>query len=215
LIRSQITTKKLTTPNSDQFRPVLQTIIGSKASASDILSAVNPSSPLHWLSIILLLDQIPRNCYRGDESKVVFGYFDPLAEEIALQALDQGIPTQLPYFKYRLAYRTWFHMPLMHSESLAAHEQAIKMHEDTAREMNDLLAMDPSTLGEEDKKCHSALKKKLNELQAFLSQTFDYEKRHKVIIERFGRYPHRNQALGRVSTPEETEYLENGGETFG
>ena len=34
-----------------------------------------------------------------------------------------------------------------------------------------------------------------------------FEKKHKVIIDRFGRYPHRNTILGRVSTPEETEFL--------
>lgn len=33
-----------------------------------------------------------------------------------------------------------------------------------------------------------------------------FEKKHKVIIDRFGRYPHRNAILGRVSTPEETEF---------
>jgi uncharacterized protein (DUF924 family) len=170
---------------------------------------------MDWLNIILLLDQIPRNCYRGDESKVVFGYFDPLAEEIALRALEQGIPTQSSHLKYRMAYRTWFHMPLMHSESLVVHEQAIKVHEDTAKDMNDLLATDPSNLTEEEQKYQSALSKKSDALQQFLSNTFDYEKRHKVIIERFGRYPHRNQALGRIPTAEEIEYLENGGETFG
>lgn len=35
----------------------------------------------------------------------------------------------------------------------------------------------------------------------------DFEKKHKVIIDRFGRYPHRNAVLGRVSTAEETEFL--------
>ena len=35
----------------------------------------------------------------------------------------------------------------------------------------------------------------------------DFEKRHKVIIDRFGRYPHRNQILGRCSTAEETAFL--------
>lgn len=35
----------------------------------------------------------------------------------------------------------------------------------------------------------------------------NFEKKHKVIIDRFGRYPHRNTILGRVSTPEETEFL--------
>ncbi|CAI7662747.1 unnamed protein product [Penicillium glandicola] len=198
-----------------QFRPALETIIGSGASASDILSAFSPSSPMDWLSIIILLDQLPRNCYRGAESKLVFGRFDPLAEEIALRAIEEEIPTQSSYFKYRMAYRTWFHMPLMHSENLAVHEQAIKVHEDTAKDVNELLARDASTLTDEERKCHSVLSNKAEALQAFLSNIFDFEKRHKVIIERFGRYPHRNQALGRVSTPEEIEYLNNGGETFG
>lgn len=39
----------------------------------------------------------------------------------------------------------------------------------------------------------------------------EYEMKHKAIIDTFGRYPHRNIALGRTSTPEETEWLEAGG----
>ncbi|QXO16151.1 MULTISPECIES: DUF924 family protein [Vibrio] len=42
----------------------------------------------------------------------------------------------------------------------------------------------------------------------------DFEVRHKVVIDRFGRYPHRNSILGRISTTEEIEYLEQGGEVF-
>ena len=38
-------------------------------------------------------------------------------------------------------------------------------------------------------------------------KTLDYELRHKEIIDRFGRYPHRNEVLGRKSTPEEIEFL--------
>lgn len=44
--------------------------------------------------------------------------------------------------------------------------------------------------------------------------TIDYEKRHKSIIERFNRYPHRNEILGRVSTPEEIEFLKEPGSSF-
>ncbi len=40
-----------------------------------------------------------------------------------------------------------------------------------------------------------------------LAQNLDYEIMHKTIIDRFGRYPHRNAVLGRVSTPEELEFL--------
>jgi uncharacterized protein (DUF924 family) len=41
------------------------------------------------------------------------------------------------------------------------------------------------------------------------------EKKHYDIINRFGRYPHRNEAPGREYTAEEKEYLESGGEAFG
>lgn len=45
-------------------------------------------------------------------------------------------------------------------------------------------------------------------------QTLDYEWRHKRIIERFGRYPHRNAVLGRESTEEELEFLTQPGSSF-
>ena len=46
------------------------------------------------------------------------------------------------------------------------------------------------------------------ELFADLPENLEFEKKHKVIIDRFGRYPHRNAALGRESTPEEARWLE-------
>jgi uncharacterized protein (DUF924 family) len=45
-------------------------------------------------------------------------------------------------------------------------------------------------------------------------ENFKFEQRHKAIIDRFGRYPHRNAALGRVSTPEEIEFLKLPGSSF-
>lgn len=44
--------------------------------------------------------------------------------------------------------------------------------------------------------------------------TLDFEYRHKVIIERFGRYPHRNAILGRVSTPDELAFLSEPNSSF-
>jgi uncharacterized protein (DUF924 family) len=43
---------------------------------------------------------------------------------------------------------------------------------------------------------------------------FEYELKHKAIIDRFGRYPHRNAILGRASTPEEIEFLKQPGSGF-
>lgn len=43
---------------------------------------------------------------------------------------------------------------------------------------------------------------------------YQFELKHKAIIDRFGRYPHRNEILGRVSTPEEIEFLQQSGSGF-
>lgn len=50
--------------------------------------------------------------------------------------------------------------------------------------------------------------------QEGLEYNYDFEKKHKAVIERFGRYPHRNEILGRQSTPEELEYLKQPGSGF-
>jgi len=47
-----------------------------------------------------------------------------------------------------------------------------------------------------------------------LDDTYDYALKHKAVIERFGRFPHRNDILGRESTPEEKEFLKQPGSSF-
>ncbi len=47
-----------------------------------------------------------------------------------------------------------------------------------------------------------------------IQNNLDFELRHKAIIDRFGRYPHRNAILGRVSTDEELEFLKQPGSSF-
>lgn len=47
-----------------------------------------------------------------------------------------------------------------------------------------------------------------------LESNLDFEHKHKVIIERFGRYPHRNDILGRPSTKEERDFLQEPGSSF-
>ncbi|MEM7017939.1 MAG: DUF924 family protein [Pseudomonadota bacterium] len=47
-----------------------------------------------------------------------------------------------------------------------------------------------------------------------MKDNYDFERRHKAIIDRFGRYPHRNAILGRASTPEEIAFLEEPGSSF-
>ncbi len=50
--------------------------------------------------------------------------------------------------------------------------------------------------------------------QEGMEQNLDFELKHKVIIDRFGRYPHRNAVLGRESTPEELAFLKQEGSSF-
>lgn len=50
--------------------------------------------------------------------------------------------------------------------------------------------------------------------QPGLEYNLEFEKRHEAIIDRFGRYPHRNQILGRQSTAEEIEFLQQPGSSF-
>jgi uncharacterized protein (DUF924 family) len=47
-----------------------------------------------------------------------------------------------------------------------------------------------------------------------MENNLDFEKQHKLIIDQFGRYPHRNEMLGRESTPEEITYLSDGSSGF-
>ena len=50
--------------------------------------------------------------------------------------------------------------------------------------------------------------------QPGMENNLDFEHRHKAIIDRFGRYPHRNAILGRTSTPEELAFLSEPGSSF-
>jgi uncharacterized protein (DUF924 family) len=50
--------------------------------------------------------------------------------------------------------------------------------------------------------------------QAGLEENLRFLRLHTAIIERFGRYPHRNALLGRVSTPEELAFLQQPGSSF-
>lgn len=47
-----------------------------------------------------------------------------------------------------------------------------------------------------------------------LERNYEFELKHKAIVDRFGRYPHRNRVLGRQSTPQELEFLQQPGSSF-
>ena len=83
--------------------------------------------------------------------------------------------------------RRWFvFMPFEHSESLLDQERSVALFAGLRREAQ-----------------HPAFE-----------SAYDYAVRHREIIERFGRFPHRNAALGRASTPEEIAFLAQPGSGF-
>ncbi|KAH8892166.1 DUF924-domain-containing protein [Thozetella sp. PMI_491] len=197
----------------------LELIRSVAATADDLLLAAKPASPLDWVSLILLLDQIPRNIYRGVDSRVAFEVFDPVALSISLRAIEAGIP-QRPEVKYRLAYRSWFYMPLMHSEDLAIHDIAVKQHEQLQDDVTALINGAAADGGPDDVKtdvehCRVVMARDENVPLKIISGSSGYENLHRDIISKFGRYPHRNKVLGREPTEAETKYLEDGGQTFG
>ncbi|RFU74976.1 hypothetical protein TARUN_7257 [Trichoderma arundinaceum] len=209
----------------ERFAPTLESLRreGIK-SGQDIIYALQPTDAHDWLSLILLLDQVTRNCYRGDSAGVVFNYFDPMAREIALAALQRGIPEKWPEIRWRFACRSWFYVPLMHSEDIELHDVAVEKYQGFARDVESLLSAETSdsSYGDESEVAHEYRVAAQRVVQAspeaakeFAHLNLGFEKRHWAIIKRFGRYPHRNRVMERETTAEEREYLENGGDTFG
>ncbi|MBU2711935.1 DUF924 family protein [Zooshikella harenae] len=113
--------------------------------------------------------------------------YDAIALNHAKQAVQSGQDKQLPYLM-----RVFCYMPYEHSESLADQQQAVKLFKEIADEV------EPS----------SSL---YSQMQSF----YDYAVQHLEIIEQFGRFPHRNNTLGRASTLDEERYLEEEKTHFG
>lgn len=120
------------------------------------------------LALVLLLDQIPRNIFRGSAHAFAT---DPLARLRANEAIDAGFDRRVDP-----SLRMFFYLPFEHSEDMA--DQDLSVAHFTA--MGD-------------------------------ASTLDYAHRHREAIMRFGRFPHRNLALGRRTTPAEQQWLDAGG----
>ncbi|KAL7792458.1 hypothetical protein V8C37DRAFT_380373 [Trichoderma ceciliae] len=209
----------------ERFAPTLEAIRrqGIK-SGQDIIYALQPTDAHDWLSLILLLDQMTRNCYRGDSADAVFRDFDPMARDVALTALQRGIPERRPEIRWRFACRSWFYVPLIHSEDRELHHLAVEKYQAFAHDVESLLLPETSGMshGDESEEAREYRIAAQRVAQAspeaareYAHLNLGFEKRHWAVIERFGRYPHRNRAMGRETTDEERQYLENGGDAFG
>jgi len=120
------------------------------------------------LALVLVLDQFPRNMFRGDARAFAA---DGLAREAAERAIAHGFDRS-----FANPERRFFYLPFMHAEDLAEQERCIAL----CRAAGDV-------------------------------EGVRHAENHADIIRRFGRFPHRNAALGRHSTPEEAQFLAAGG----
>jgi uncharacterized protein (DUF924 family) len=139
----------------------------------------------HWahdprsrLALIIVLDQFSRSAYRGTAQAYAQ---DPKALALALEGIAIGhyAALETPWEK------TFFLMPLGHSEELPHLEVAVRLAEE-------LVEQGPA------------------ELRRILEHSAAQARGHRDVIARFGRHPHRNAVLGRRSTPEELDYLAAG-----
>jgi uncharacterized protein (DUF924 family) len=189
------------------FESLLNTIFSRKASAQEILAAGNPVSALDWMSLIILLDQIPRNCYRGMEAAKVFNFFDPLALAIALEAKELAIHLR-PEVRYKLGYRLWLFMPMEHAEDTQKQEIMVEEQRDRFQDME--MLMQGKIVVEDDgaRSCREVLVSKKEEVEALREILQKAVDQHYDDIKRFGRFPYRNVALRRTSTQEEQAILD-------
>ena len=119
------------------------------------------------LALVILLDQFPRNAFRGTARMFAT---DAQALALADAAVAQGFDLQVAD-----PLRPFFYLPFMHSEALADQARCLALC---------------APLGE---------------------STRSFAREHHDIVARFGRFPHRNAVLGRASTPEEQQFLDDGG----
>lgn len=124
-------------------------------------------TPEGALALMVLLDQYPRNSFRGTAHMYAT---DELCRVLARQALAAGQDLRL-----EAPLRPFFYLPFMHSEAL-----------------------------EDQKLC-------VERCRALGGPTLHHAVEHLEVVERFGRFPHRNAMFGRETTPEEAAFLSKGG----
>jgi uncharacterized protein (DUF924 family) len=109
---------------------------------------------------------------------------DPQALALSLAALPANEDRQLTPIE-----RVFLYLPLEHAESIEMQERSVSLYEALASE---------ATADE----------------RALFEDFLDYARKHRDVVARFGRFPHRNAILGRPSTPDEVEFLKQPGSRF-
>lgn len=103
----------------------------------------------------------------------------------------------------------------MHSEDLELHDVALAQYQIMGNDIRTLLAAPDSGSTDHDRKCGEIFAGDKDATEYLLDMNYKFEMKHRDIIAKFGRYPHRNGPLGREMTPAEQDFIDNGGDTFG
>lgn len=120
------------------------------------------------LALVIVLDQFPRNMFRGTPEAFAS---DALAREVARRAIERGTDLRIDPLLLEFLY-----LPFMHSEHLPDQLRCVALFENTDN-----------------------------------AENLKYAREHADIIQRFGRFPHRNHLLGRDTTADEQAFLDGGG----
>ena len=136
------------------------------------------NEPRSRLALIVVLDQFSRSIYRNTARAYAQ---DAKALGLSLRGIELGHLAALdtPWQK------TFFFMPLGHSEELTHLERAVTLAEELAQQAPP-------------------------KLRRILQHSASQARGHRDVIARFGRHPHRNDILGRRSTADELDYLARG-----
>jgi uncharacterized protein (DUF924 family) len=144
------------------------------------------STPRESLTLLLLLDQLARNYGRG--TPIPFTKCDPIALKLAEHFVMLKHDKQQPPYK-----QFWYWLPFEHMEDVAYQELALAKFAEA---------------------CWELRKGEWVDYHELMRQGMEFAWRHYVVVQRFGRFPHRNQVLGREDTEEERKYIQEGGESF-
>jgi uncharacterized protein (DUF924 family) len=139
-------------------------------------------SPRRRLSLIILLDQFPRQIWRGTAQ--AFAHDDD-ALALTLSGMQSAADGAL-----NIVERLFFYMPLEHAESTDVQDESVSAY-------RRLVAETPP------------------ELRSVFDSALQYAQKHREVIREFGRFPHRNDLLGRPNTSAEETYLKKNAERFG
>ena len=120
------------------------------------------------LALVIVLDQFPRNMFRGTPQAFAS---DAQARDVTSRAIAKAVDRRVDPVLLEFLY-----LPFMHSEHLADQLHCVALFENTDN-----------------------------------AENLKYAREHADIIERFGRFPHRNRLLGRDTTEEEQDFLDGGG----